>query len=1219
VAVLTLLVVLTGGAGAASAEPGLPTPAELPASPAAQTSQALTLVTGDRVLFGRSPAGGYEVTVDPASRPGFDGTFQTIDDGEQLYVLPSDAAPFVPDQLDRDLFNVTKLAEQGVVNAVPVITTVPVFVGVTATAELLSIDAVAATVDGSGAWWRAALPELAGGHRAWLDEQVEVELAESVPLVGAPRAWESGLDGTGVTVAVLDTGIDTNHPDLVDKVVTSENFSESATTLDRHGHGTHVAGIVAGTGAASAGDLTGVAPGAELLNVKVIGDDGTGAESDIIAGMEWAAAQGAEVINLSLGGPASDGTDPVSQAVNQLTEQHDVLFAIAAGNSGPADQSVASPGVADAALTVGSVDKSEQLAGNSGRGPRAGDFAIKPDVTAPGVSIVSARADSTELGTPVGEHHTQLSGTSMAAPHAAGAAAILRQAEPDLSAAELKARLVGSAVPHPELDVYQQGGGRIDVPAALAAPVQASPAPIDLGYRPFPQQGSEPVTVEVNYTNLTEEPLALQLGFDVRSRDGAVPEPAMLSVEPAALTLEPGGAGEATVTLDASIGDAGLYGGYLVASAGETGVRTPVGFYKEDERFDLTVVGVARDGRPAGGASSVAVLDVEDMARFMQPGNGFVDGVFQARVAPGTYAVLAGIHTYDAHNQDIQQTAFVGDPELTVTQDTTVVLDARDANQITVDTPDHDARPQGQVGLGYWRTAAQPGPILGLAFLGLHAGREFFAAPTDPVTLGGFEFYSRWRLAAPEAELVATDPTELVLNPNLMRRPAVDGEHSLPLIDVGFGATDDYAGVDVSGAAVVARRGPVPPVEQEQHAAAAGATVLIITNDVPGQLVGSLSEEAGSIPTLSLTQAEGEALRSLLEGGEATVRASGTRWSPYLYDLVLLEPGQVPDQLQYTVDSDGLTALEVSYHHDAVGGHAMAEARHFSRPFHSSSAYLHPYIDGPRERTEYVIGGDAMSYQQTVYGELPFEARLQEPGYAFYPAGEEVAKTWFRQVVRPALLPDVGMTTRTGDTLHLEIYEWVDAGGNHFPELFGLGPYPGDTIEARLFQDGELVAEAAEPRGEFPIAAEPAEYTVELEVSREADWWERSTATRTSWTFGSEPGAGTQVLPLLSVDYLVDLDLSNTVVGSELGLRVSQQAAGLPPVAGARLWLSYDDGATWQPRPVTSTGDGAFRAALPVPAPDAEFVSVRVEAWDAGDNRIQQEVIRAWRLPSARP
>jgi subtilisin family serine protease len=219
--------------------------------------------------------------------------------------------------------------------------------------------------------------------------------------IGAPAAWSAGLTGRGVRVAVLDTGIDTTHPDLQGKVVAAANFSDSAGVTDRDGHGTHVASVVAGTGARAAGARQGVAFGASRLNGKVLDDFGFGSESGIIAGMEWAAAQRAKVANMSLGGWPTDGSDPLSQAVDRLTASKRVLFVVAAGNFGPGDQTVETPGAASSALTVGAVDAADELADFSGRGPRFGDYAMKPDITAPGVDIVAARAAGTSLGEPV--------------------------------------------------------------------------------------------------------------------------------------------------------------------------------------------------------------------------------------------------------------------------------------------------------------------------------------------------------------------------------------------------------------------------------------------------------------------------------------------------------------------------------------------------------------------------------------------------------------------------------------------------------------------------------------------------------------------------------------------------------------------------------------------------------------------------------------------------
>ncbi|MFI2467992.1 S8 family serine peptidase [Streptomyces globisporus] len=138
-------------------------------------------------------------------------------------------------------------------------------------------------------------------------------------------------------MAVLDTGADQSHPDLAGRVTAAEDFSGSGSTADKFGHGTHVASVVGGSGVGSGSGSTprGVAPGAWLLVGKVLGDDGFGSSSQVIAGMEWAVEQGADVVTMSLGSSgASDGTDPMSLALNDLSRRSGALFVVAAGNDG---------------------------------------------------------------------------------------------------------------------------------------------------------------------------------------------------------------------------------------------------------------------------------------------------------------------------------------------------------------------------------------------------------------------------------------------------------------------------------------------------------------------------------------------------------------------------------------------------------------------------------------------------------------------------------------------------------------------------------------------------------------------------------------------------------------------------------------------------------------------------------------------------------------------
>ncbi|MGH3681038.1 MAG: S8 family serine peptidase, partial [Natronosporangium sp.] len=991
---------------------------------------------------------------------------------------------------------------------------------------------------------------------------------------------------------------------------------------DQHGHGTHVAGIAAGTGAASGGARTGVAPGAELLNGKVCDAAGNCPSSAVIAGMEWAASR-ADVINMSLSTSAgSDGSDPLSQSVNTLTGQHGVLFVTAAGNSGrQGDGTVGAPGAADAALTVGSVDKQEQLSPTSSRGPRLGDSAIKPDVTAPGVGITSARGAGTSLGDPVDANYTTASGTSMATPHVAGAAAILLQQHPDLSPAQVKAALAGTGVPGDGLTVFQQGGGRIDLPAALDAPVRATPAPLNLGFFGYPHDGTAPVEAEIAYTNRTDAPVTLELSLAVANQDGdPAPDP-MLSVSPPTLQVAAGAGGTATVRLDVREGGPGQYGGYLVATAGGQVVnRTPVGFHKEQEMYQLNLEGIARDGRPADEASRIRILNAEN-TRIFRDDVGFVDGKVSLRVPAGTYHVMGIIYTYDGLDVTRQDRSLVGDPELAVTEDTTVVLDAREANPVTIDTPAHPdgAVPSGDSRVAFYRAAEQVGS-LSYALVG--EWLPTYAVATDPVTLGVFEFNTRTKVIAAPLALSIVDPVEQPLAARPMAgSPGFDFDRNLPLVWAGLGNPSDYEGLDVEGAAVLTIRGDPFPIDQTKvrNAQQRGAAALISMHRVPGRYNGSAGSTA-EIPGMTISMAEGERLRELLADGEVTVRLRGTSVSPYLYDLVYTEPDRIPAQLDYVADPAGLATV-VNRFHSGVPAHDTREVRHHWRPFDNASFGVQSDLRTPLSRTEYVVPGDTQ-YRQVISAAPPSVAPMSEP-LTFYQPGEHRDQSWFGSPVQPGVIEggpfEAGVpVVRDGDQLSLQLAEWVDGQPGHW-SFRNTGV---DTSAFRLYADGELLAEQERPLGTFPLRPEPAEYRLEVDVARDAPWWTTSTATRTAWTVQSQRPAGgaPELLPLLLVDYQVELDLQNTLA-PQARPTVELQVRHQPGVVGAavrqlRLWASYDDGGSWQRIPVVPHRGGAFTAIFAMPPPaGAEFVSLRVEASDAGGNRIEQEVRRAWRLP----
>ena len=322
--------------------------------------------------------------------------------------------------------------------------------------------------------------------------------APGVIEVNAPAAWKLGVTGRGIGVAVVDSGV-ANHSDLAGRIVASVDFTSGApgaaivSPADPGGHGTHVAGIVAGDGTASGGAYTGIAPGANIIDVRVIGATGATNSSTVLRGLQWVLANrntyNIRVVNLSLGAPVqvSYKQDPLAAAVEVLTFAKITIVA-AAGNAGPGDSTIATPGYDPYVITVGAIDDAgttatldDLLTGWSSRGPTKFDGLAKPDISAPGRKLISLRSEASTLDQLYSDRRVpgkdptkpaayfRLSGTSMATPVVAGTVALMLERTPTLTPAQIKRRLKATATPLSYGAPNVTGAGMVNVLAAVSA------------------------------------------------------------------------------------------------------------------------------------------------------------------------------------------------------------------------------------------------------------------------------------------------------------------------------------------------------------------------------------------------------------------------------------------------------------------------------------------------------------------------------------------------------------------------------------------------------------------------------------------------------------------------------------------------------------------------------------------------------------------------------
>ncbi|MEV6654224.1 S8 family serine peptidase [Streptomyces sp. NPDC051219] len=702
--------------------------------------QRITLITGDRVVI---DAKGRPVGLERAK--GREHIPVKVQRGNgHTSVVPFDAQRLISSgKLDARLFDITELSKPE--NRKAQRSGLKLIVGykgaaapaakaevhdaggtkVRRTLNSLNAEALSTPHEDAGAVWEALTSEQRGSAsrttasgvaRVWLDGVRKASLDKSVKQIGADKAWAAGYDGKGVKIAVLDTGVDATHADLAGQVVGEKNFTSATDAKDHFGHGTHVASIAAGTGAKSGGKYKGVAPGAKLLNGKVLDDGGSGDDSGILAGMEWAVAQGADIVNLSLGGLDTPETDPLEEGVNKLSAEKGTLFAIAAGNDGEfGPGTVGSPGSADAALTVGAVDDNDKLAEFSSTGPRVGDSAIKPDVTAPGVDTTAAAAPGSVIDQEVGQNppgYLTISGTSMATPHVAGAAALLKQQHPEWKGSELKGALAASTKPG-AYTPFQQGSGRIAVDQALTQTVVAEPVSVSFGLQQWPHTDDAPVTKKVTYRNLGKEAVTLDLAVTALSPNGSPAPAGFFTLGTQQITVPAGGTADAELTSNTKLGTLdGSYSAYVVATGGGQTVRTAAAVEREVESYDVTLKHIGRDGAPAKFyGTTLAGLSGGAAGTRFDPYNE--SGTVTVRAPKGGYLLDAAVI---ADPEDIKKGAdWIAQPKLAVAANTTVTIDARTAKPVDITVPDATAKSafaapfysleageEGSFGFGWW-------------------------------------------------------------------------------------------------------------------------------------------------------------------------------------------------------------------------------------------------------------------------------------------------------------------------------------------------------------------------------------------------------------------------------------------------------------------------------------------------------------------------------------
>ena len=1174
--------------------------------------------------------------------------------GNDTYVVPPKAQKLVDAKaVDMELFNISKLYQAGYdddsTSKLPVIVeytdgtlagaAVPQpLSGMSLTGEIEIIDSAAFGIEKNQAaelWTQLTADSSVEG--VWLDAFVYAHkvsgtetLTPTVPLTGARGEYAAEFDGEGVTVAVLDTGYDTEHADLNGRVTASRDFTYSRNGVDDlNGHGTHVATTIAGTGAESNGLWAGMAPETDLVIGKVLGNTGGGSTYGILSGMIWAVEQGADIVSMSLGGSATSCAGPMVDLVEALSDK--ALFVISAGNSFTRE-TVGSPGCAPSALTVGAIDRNNETAVFSSRGPSPDGHSSKPDIASQGVAVVAAAAGG--FGA---TGYTALSGTSMAAPHVSGGAALLKQARPELTPRELKKVLTSSVTPS-DAHVLEQGAGPMDVNQAMVQTVVANPNP-ELGF--FTGGHYEYTETAVTLENLSDQDKTFKLKLDIVGEDESVELPATLAgLGIKSVTVPAHGSVDVPVWIDPTVGlRSGAYGAITgriegtVVGGSDDRLTVPVSFWIDQPQVELSFSVTDNRGKPAQSPSKIYVMnDEDDWGHYLAVHNG----VASMTLPEGEYSIVANIMTYDNDSNFgglVESAAQMAVLRRKVSSNATIEFDARNAEKVEFKA----GKPLAPQGYSFGFTYAlddEKTAKLAAMELAPDYVKNFYAWSQGHDDR--FRSFVTTRALAPET-VVTLQNGEVLDYTNQSLALSFHGEGNAEMVAVGdAGYSTDWEQFELEGKIALISNPYYLTSYMVGNAMKHGAIgVIAYRPGTSGRYKGLISGTP-KVPVIAVSGEQGARIAAEVEAGNNRVSWSGiaAERSPYAYSINHITDGHIDGGLVQVHEND-MHKITARYHAQDDDRPAWTDVMAMTNStgeFYSTGSPQ--MVMTPVEREEYYTATSKNAWTNVV---MP-DAQLRSNGGYFdgarlMTAGAEEETTWFKGPRGGTLLSNgSAIAYRDTNVVHFRTPAFGDAAGHD-----GIGGYNGSAAYG-IKVDGQIQYLDS---GMLTVPDSNSEITLEMR------YYPRGVGERSPvgdhlgsfyqglYTFNT---SAAQQGPQSVLVPVIDLPVSivNTAnAGEPMQVKLSGVMDGLGEVELSSVSLQYGYGqecvvdnvpayvycpvsdkfsaSNWVDAEVKQV-NGEWIATIPNAAAAGNFVHLRVEVTGPQGSRTQQITMRNYML-----